>query len=163
MALPAVDFNRLRMDASSRFVQNRLIWAQSRAIQKNMQLVVEMYYDRSQFRIVEDADASGTYTNGETAHWTTLPESMKFATPPTTIDGSTAYYATGAGITKNGAEEYPALIFYANGSSSGDAVIYLGSPRCATEDNRAIKVTGSTSKMSFYRMGANGTWGLSEL
>ena len=163
LAVPAVDFNRFRMDANARLVQNQLLWAQSRAVQRNMQVLVELYYDRDQFRLVEDSTANGSHTAGEQVFWTTLSNAMKFVTPPTTIDAATPYYATGAGITLNGAQQYPTLIFYPNGSSSGDAVIYLGSPRGRPQDNRAIKVSGATSKMYFYRMGANGVWGLSEM
>lgn len=160
-ALPAVDFNRFRMDASARFVQNKLLWAQSRAVQRNMQMLVEIAYDRNQLRIVEDSTANGSYTAGEQYFYTTLPEGMKFVTPPSTVDGQTASYATGAGISLDGS--YPALIFYPNGSSSGDAVIYLGSPRGRTQDNRAIKISAATSKMYFYRMRPDGTWALSEM
>jgi len=163
LGLPSIDFNRYRMDANARLVQNKLLWAQSRAVQRNTQVLVELYYDRSQFRIVEDTSGDGSYTNGEQVFWTTLSNAMKFVTPPSTIDGATAYYATGAGVSLSGSENYPKLSFLPNGSSSGDAVIYLGSPRSRLTDYRAIKVSGATSKMYFYRMGADGAWHLSEM
>ena len=163
LGLPSIDFNRYRMDANARLVQNKLLWAQSRAVQRNTQVLVELYYDRSQFRIVEDTSADGSYTNGEQVFWTTLSNAMKFVTPPSTIDGATAYYATGAGVSLSGGENYPKMSFLPNGSSSGDAVIYLGSPRSRLTDYRAIKVSGATSKMYFYRMGADGAWHLSEM
>ncbi|MDA1082073.1 MAG: prepilin-type N-terminal cleavage/methylation domain-containing protein, partial [Gemmatimonadetes bacterium] len=75
-ALPAIDFNRYRMDANARLVQNKLLWAQSRAVQRNMQVLVELYYDRSQFRIVEDSTANGSYTSGEQVFWTTLRDAQ---------------------------------------------------------------------------------------
>ena len=162
-ALPAIDFNRYRMDANARLVQNQLLWAQSRAVQRNMQVLVQLYYDQNQFRIVEDSTGDGAYTNGEYALNRTLAEGMVFKVPPTTVDGASAYYATGTGVSLTGAQNYPQLIFYPNGSSSGDAVIYLGSPQGRPQDNRAIKVSGATSKMYFYRMGANGIWSLSEM
>lgn len=163
LALPAVDFNRFRMDANARVVQNQLLWAQSRAVQRNMQVIVELYYDRNQFRIVEDSTGDGQYTAGERVIFNTLAEGMKFATPPSTIDGQTPYYATGAGVSLHGAANYPAIIFYPSGSSSGDAVIYLGSPNARIQDYRAIKVAAATSKMYFYRMRPDGTWALSEM
>jgi prepilin-type N-terminal cleavage/methylation domain-containing protein len=163
LALPSIDFNRFRMDSNARLVQNKLLWAQSRAVQRNMQVLVEMYYARAQFRIVEDSTADGLYTNGERVSWTTLSEAMKFATPPTTIDAVTPFYATGAGISNPGDGTYRTMIFYPSGSSSGDAVIYLGSPRARLQDNRAIKISGATSKMYFYRMGPDGVWRLSDM
>lgn len=163
LALPAIDFNRLRMDGNARLVQNQLLWAQSQAVQRNMQVLVELYYDRKQFRIVEDSTADGSYTSGEREIYRSLSENMAFATPPSTIDGATPYYATGAGVSLVGGGNYPQITFYPNGSSSGDAVIYLGSPNGRVQDHRAIKVSGATSKMYFYRMGANGVWSLSEM
>jgi Tfp pilus assembly protein FimT len=160
LALPAVDFNRFRMDANARLVQNTLLWAQARAVQRNMNVLVQFDYDRSQFRIVDDSTGDGAYTTGEVQSYRRLAESMKFAVPPSTIDGTTPAYATGTGITTS---DYPTLTFYPNGSASGDAVIYLGSPRGRRQDYRAVKVTASTSKMYMFRMGANGVWSQSEL
>ena len=163
IALPAVDFNRFRMDANARLVQNQLLWAQSRAVQRNTQVLVQLYYDSNQFRFVDDTSADGAYTAGENTVNRSLAEGMVFKSPPTTIDGATAYYATGAGVSLVGAQNYPQVIFYPTGSSSGDCVIYLGSPKGRPQDNRAIKVSGATSKMYFYRMGSNGVWALSEM
>lgn len=163
MALPAVDFNRMRMDSNARLVQNWFLGAQSRAVQRNMQVLVEVYYEQNQVRIIDDSTADGAYTSGETQSAQTLSEGMKFVTPPSTIDGATAYYATGTGISLSGAQNHPLIKFYPNGSTSGDAVFYLGSPQGRLKDNRAIKVTGSTSKMFFYRMRPDGTWALSEM
>lgn len=161
LAVPAIDFNRMRMDANARLVQNQLLNSQQRAVQRNMQVLVIMDYDRSQFHIVEDSTGDGAYTTGERHYYNSLASGMKFVRPPSTIDGATAAYATGAGISLSGS--YPMLIFYPNGSSSGDAVIYLGSPKGRAQDNRAIKVSAATSKMYFYRMRADGTWALSEM
>jgi Tfp pilus assembly protein FimT len=163
MALPAVDFNRFRMDADARMVQNWLLNAQSRAVQRNMQVLLEIFYERNQIRIIDDSTGDGNWTSGETRRYFTLADGMKFVTPPSTIDGATAYYATGAGVSLNGAQSHPQIKFYPNGSLSGAAIIYLGSPKGRLQDNRAIKMTAATAKMSFYRMGANGVWSLSEL
>jgi len=162
MALPAIDFNRFRMDANARFVQNQLLGARSRAVQRNTQVLVELFFDRGQVRIVDDTSASGAWESPETEVYATLSNGMQFVVPPTTIDAATPYYATGAGVTI-GTGSRPVLIFYPNGSTSGDAVVYLGSPKARLEDNRAIKISGATSKMYFYRMTANGTWALSEM
>lgn len=163
LALPAVDFNRYRMDANARLVQNWLLSAQSRAVQRNVTVLVEVFYDRNQVRFVDDTSGNGQWSTGETRSYSTLLNGMKFVTPPSTVDGSTAYYATGAGITMSSSGNRPILTFYPNGSASGDAIFYIGSPNARLEDNRAIKVTAATAKMYFYRMGANGVWGLSEM
>ncbi|MCC7195190.1 MAG: GspH/FimT family protein [Gemmatimonadaceae bacterium] len=160
LALPAIDFNRYRMDANARLVQNTLLWAQTRAVQRNMDVLVQFDYDRSRFRIVDDSTGDGAFTSGEVESYRQLAEGMRFAIPPSTIDGQTRAYATGAGITVPG---YPTIVFHPNGSSSGDAVIYLGSPRGRTQDYRAVKVTASTAKMTTYRMRSDGAWSRSEL
>lgn len=161
LAMPAVDFNRYRMDANARLVQNQLMNSQQRAVQRNMPVLVIMDFNRSQFRIVEDSTGDGAYTAGERQYYNSLALGMRFARPPATIDGAAPAYATGAGISLTGS--YPTLTFFPNGSSSGDAVIYLGSPRGRRQDYRAIRVAAATSKMYFYRMRPDGTWALSEM
>jgi prepilin-type N-terminal cleavage/methylation domain-containing protein len=163
LALPAIDFNRFRMDANARVVQNWLLSAQSRAVQRNTQVLLEVFFDRNQVRFVDDTSGNGQWDNPETRVYATLSENMKFVTPPSTIDGATPYYATGAGITLSSPGSRPILTFYPNGSSSGDAVFYLGSPAGRNEDYRAIKVTAATARIYIYRMGATGVWSLSEL
>lgn len=162
MALPVIDFNRYRMDANARLVQNVLLGAQQRAVQRNVPVLVILDNWRAQFQLADDLNGDGVMSPTEIVTYISVAEGMNFETPPTTIDGqATATYGTGPGVTMF--VGYPMLTFFPNGTSSGDAVVYLGSRQGRLQDFRAIKMTAATARMYFYRMRADGTWALSEM
>jgi prepilin-type N-terminal cleavage/methylation domain-containing protein len=165
IALPNIDFARYRMDGNARDVQNQLIGAQARAVQRNMPILVTFFFTRKQFRRVDDANGDGLYNIGETINWFTLAEKANFVIPPSTIDGATPWYATGPGLRliTSGGTTFPTLTFLPNGSTGGDVVVYLGTQASRLSDFRAIEVTGATSKVHFWRMQADGTWKLSDM
>jgi len=164
IALPNIDFQRYRMDANTRTVQNQFISQQLNAIQKNMPMIVTIVYDQGHLTITEDANANGVADATEYTYNRALVEGAQFVTPPVTIDGSTPYYATGPGLTYlNQTYLYPTVTFYPNGSTSGDVVIYIGSTSGRLQDMRALQITGSTSKVKFYRMSTDGTWKLADM
>ncbi len=171
IALPNIDFNRMRMDANARNVQNQLIAAQYTAVQRNKPVIVTFMYNQNQFRQVVDLNSDGLWNGAEVRVWRTLSENARFVIPPSTIDAAGRYYATGPGLRYIGAagqtstcSNCPTMTFYPTGSTSGDVVVYLGSktsPR--PEDNRAIQIYGATSKVHVWRMQPNRTWRESNL
>jgi prepilin-type N-terminal cleavage/methylation domain-containing protein len=164
IALPNIDFQRYRMDANARTVQNQFISQQINAIQKNQPMIVTIVYDQGRLTITEDANANGIGDPTEYTYNRTLVEGAQFVTPPTTIDGATPYYATGPGLTYlNQTYLYPTVTFYPNGSTSGDVVIYIGSTSARLQDMRALQITGATSKVKFYRMSKDGTWQIADM
>jgi prepilin-type N-terminal cleavage/methylation domain-containing protein len=164
IALPNIDFQRYRMDANARTVQNQFIAQQLNAIQKNMPMIVTIVYDQGRLAITEDANSNGLADSTEYTYNRVLVEGAQFVMPPTTIDGATPYYATGPGLTYlNQTYLYPTVTFYPNGSTSGDVVIYIGSTSARLKDMRALQITGATSKVKFYRMMSDGTWQLADM
>ena len=166
IALPSIDFNRFMMDGACRAVQLRFIAAQSKSIEGQVNYLVTFFWSRDQFRVVNDINANGAWDGGkELRNWFTLPDHVHFLVPPTTIDGATPNYATGPGVStvSSSGVLYPSIIFYPNGSSSGDATVYLGTSATRLTDFRAIQVTGATSKMSYWRMQKDGTWTQSDM
>jgi Tfp pilus assembly protein FimT len=164
IALPNIDFKRYRMDANARTVQNQFIAQQLTAIQRNMPVIVTIVYDQGHLTITEDANSNGVADSTEYTYNRTLVEGAQFVTPPVTIDGATPYYATGPGLTYlNQTYLYPTVTFYPNGSTSGDVVVYIGSTAGRLTDMRALKITGATSKVVFYRMASDGTWRLADM
>jgi prepilin-type N-terminal cleavage/methylation domain-containing protein len=166
IAIPNIDFQRFRLDAGMRNIQNQLLGAQYTAVQKNVPVIVTFFYTQSQFRIVTDLNSSGTWNTNEPRNWRTLSEGTKFVIPPRTIDGASAYYATGPGIFYLNATGQastcatcPTMTFYPNGSTSGDVVVYLGSGQSTQQSAfRAIQIFGSTSKLYLWRMMSDGSW-----
>ena len=166
IALPSVYFSRFQMDGAARQVQLRFIAAQSKAVQRNQWYLITFFFNQDQFRVVNDSTGDGLWSGGnEVRNWFTLPEKIHFLVPPTTIDGATPAVATGPGLhlIGSGGTYYPTMNFYPNGSSSGDVVVYLGTKSTRYSDFRAIQVSGSTSKVKYWRMGKDGAWKLSNM
>jgi Tfp pilus assembly protein FimT len=166
VAIPNIDFQRYRMDAAMRNIQNQLIGAQYTAVQRNVPVILTFFYCQAQFRIVIDLNSSGGWNTNEPRNWRTLTDGSKFVVPPTTIDGAAPYYATGPGVGYFDATgqtstciHTPNLTFYPNGSTSGDVVVYIGSGKSDDKASfRAVQIFGSTSKLYLWRMTSDGTW-----
>jgi hypothetical protein len=166
IALPSINFARFRMDGAARQVQLRFIQAQSKSVSSNCNYMVTFFWTQDQFRVVNDINGNGLWDGGaEVRNWFTLPEKIHFMVPPSTIDGAAPDYATGPGlhVIHSGGTAYPTINFLPNGSSSGDVVIYMGTSVDRLSDFRAIEVTGSTSKVRYWRMMTDGTWKLSDM
>jgi hypothetical protein len=106
-------------------------------------------------RVVEDTNANGAVDAAE--HWVSwsLGDGAKFAIPTTTVDGATAFYATGPGITTTTAG--PTITFRPDGSASGDAMVYVGVANGNPEALRAIEMAGSTGRTRLWRY-LGGQW-----
>lgn len=166
IALPNIDFSRMKMDGACRLVQLRFIAAQSKSVEGQVNYIVTFFWSRDQFRVVNDNNGNGAWDGGkELRNWFTLPEGVHFLVPPRTIDGASPNYATGSGVsnTSSGGSVYPQVIFFPNGSSSGDVTVYIGTNATRLSDFRAIHVTGSTSKVAYWRMRTDGTWTQSDM
>jgi prepilin-type N-terminal cleavage/methylation domain-containing protein len=164
IALPNIDFAKYRMDGNARTIQNQFIVQQVNAIQRNIPIIVTLVYDHGIMTITEDANRNGVADNGEYTYNKTLVEGAQFVIPPVTVDSATPYYATGPGLTYlNQTYLYPTVTFYPNGSTSGNVVVYIGSTNGRLVDMRALSITGSTSKVKFYRMASDGTWRLADM
>ncbi len=155
MALPKLSFLRFRQDANGRLVQQKLLMAQQTALRKATNVLFVVDYAQSRMRIVQDTNANGAADSNEP--WTSwqLAEGAKFAIPTTTVDGATAFYATGPGVTTtaNG----PTITFYPSGSASGDAYLYVGVPTGRADALRAIQFEGSTGRSRMWRY-LSGAW-----
>jgi type II secretory pathway pseudopilin PulG len=166
IALPNIDFNKFKMDGACRGVQLRFIHAQSKAVEGQVNYILTFFWNQDQFRVVNDQNGNGLWDGGtELVSWFTLPEGVHFLVPPTTIDGATPNYATGPGATatSDAGPNYPTVTFFPNGSSSGDVTVYIGTSAAKLSDFRAIHVTGSTSKVAYWRMQKDGTWAHSDM
>jgi prepilin-type N-terminal cleavage/methylation domain-containing protein len=158
MALPKISFVRFRQDANGRLVQRTLISAQQTSMRApagptNVLFVID--YAASRMRIVEDTNSNGVADGAE--HWTSwgLDNGAVFAIPPVTVDGATAYYATGPGITTTAGG--PTITFYPNGSASGDAFLYVGLANGRSDALRAIEFAGATGRTRLWRY-LDGAW-----
>ena len=86
-----------------------------------------------------------------------LADGAQFQSPPNTIDGAAAAYMTGPGVVETGNPMQLAIRIGPNGALSGDAVVYIGSPRRLDEDFRALTILGATARTAFWSRGG-GAW-----
>jgi prepilin-type N-terminal cleavage/methylation domain-containing protein len=156
-AISRVSFWGYRMDANIRLLQNAIIGAQQTAITKNVAVQVMFDANEHRLRILQDYNNNGVMDATDTVRYRPLADRAMFLSPPTTIDGVGAAYMTGAGVVQTGNPQQLAIRIGPNGALSGDAVVYIGSPRRVAEDFRALTIVGATERTGFWSNGA-GTW-----
>jgi Tfp pilus assembly protein FimT len=161
-----VRFNywRYRMDGNVRLVQNAILAAQQTAVQRNVQVQVMIDADQHRVRILQDYNANGIMDAGDTAVYRPLVDGARFAAPGRTLDGAAASFVTGAGMRETGNALQRAFLITpggqvspSSGSGAGDVVVYLGSPRRVTTDERAVQVIGATTRSVFWSR-VSGQW-----
>lgn len=156
-AVTRVGFWGLRMDANVRLLQNVIIGAQQTAITKNVNVQVMFDANNHRARILQDYNNNGTMDASDTVRYRPLADGAEFQSPPETIDGVPAAYMTGAGVVETGNPLQRAIKIGPNGALSGDAVIYIGSPRRVPTDFRAMTIIGATARTGFWSRGG-GVW-----
>lgn len=152
-----MSFWGFRMDGNVRLIQNAMISAQQTAIQKNV--TVQVMFDASEHRvrILQDYNNNGEMDSSDSVRYRPLADGARFAVPPSTIDGAGAAYMTGVGVIATVNPLQRTLRISPNGSVSGDAVVYIGSPRERDEDFRAVSIIGATGRTGFWSRGG-GAW-----
>lgn len=155
MALPKISLLRYRQDANGRLVQRTLILAQHTALTKNTNVLFVVDYAASRMRIVQDTNANGAADAAEYWNSWRLGDGARFAVPTVTVDGATAFYATGPGVSTTTVG--PTITFYPSGSASGDAVLYVGVPTGRSDALRAIEFAGATGRTRLWRY-LQGSW-----
>lgn len=156
-AVTRVGFWGLRMDANVRLLQNVIIGAQQTAITKNVNVQVMFDANNHRARILQDYNNNGTMDASDTVRYRPLADGAEFQSPPETIDGVPAAYMTGTGVVETGNPLQRAITIGPNGALSGDAVIYVGSPRRLATDFRAMTIIGATARTGFWSRGG-GVW-----
>jgi prepilin-type N-terminal cleavage/methylation domain-containing protein len=156
-AVTRVGFWGLRMDANVRLLQNVIIGAQQTAITKNVNVQVMFDANNHRARILQDYNNNGTMDASDTVRYRPLADGAEFQSPPETIDGVPAAYMTGTGVVETGNPLQRAIKIGPNGALSGDAVIYIGSPRRIPTDFRAMTIIGATARTGFWSRGG-GVW-----
>jgi len=157
LAVTRVSFWGYRMDANIRLMQNAIIGAQQTAITKNVTVQVMFDANDSRLRILQDYNNNGVMDSSDSVRYRPLADGAQFQSPPNTIDGAAAAYMTGPGVVETGNPMQLAIRIGPNGALSGDAVVYIGSPRRLDEDFRALTILGATARTAFWSRGG-GAW-----
>jgi len=153
IAIPRLDFIRYRSDAAARGVIGQLQAAQRLAVTRQYDVLVSFDVANRRVRVLEDVNNNGRADAGERAQWRSLQEQTLFSAPTTPVSMSGGAVV---GRDLRTIDGMPTITFRRDGSASGDAEIYLTSPRLRPSDQRAVLVTESTGRAEWMRYNGSG-------
>lgn len=155
IAMPRVSFVDLRLDANVRIVRSVVQQAWRTSIQKQHDVLLSFNVAGHSMRIVEDENNDGQPSAGERVSWRPLEEGVRFGVPPAGVLGNVTAEVTGPGVRT--VTSYPTVTFRRNGSTSGDAEVYLTAARRGGSGWRALTLAQSTGRTEWFRQ-VSGTW-----
>jgi hypothetical protein len=155
-ALPRLNYGAMRLDANAQAIRATLQQAWRLSIQKQHDVIVSFDVGNQRLRTLEDENDSRTADPNERITWRPLEEGAAFSKPPVRI-GNAAPPAAIAGAGVVTVDQMPSLVFHRNGSTSGDAEVYLGIMSAGKTERRAVTVSQSTGRTDWYRY-FEGTW-----
>jgi len=155
LALPKLDLTRYRADATAQLVRTLLQQGQRAAIVQQHDVLVSFDTQGDRMRLVWDANDDGALSAGERATWRSLDAGSRFGLRSAGIDGVATSAVSGTGVRT--VDGLPTLVIHRDGSTSGDAAIYLET-LAHSHAFRAITVTQSTGRTDWYRQSPSGAW-----
>lgn len=156
-AITRVSVSGYRMEANARLLQNVILGAQQTAVTRAAPVVVTFDAASARVRTLIDTDGDGAASVGESVTWRAL-DGARFLSPTSTIDGATIVrYLTGAGVIETGNPQQLAIRIAPNGAMDGDVVLYFGSSAGRPQDQRALAITGATTRTALWSH-ATGAW-----
>ncbi|MDB4900527.1 MAG: hypothetical protein JWN53_2335 [Gemmatimonadetes bacterium] len=161
LLVPKLNLSGNRVDAIAQQVRSVFQTAQRTSLTRQFDVIIAFDTARSELRIGEDKDNSGTIDPGEIRIWrpTGQNEGNIFSLPPKGLNGNPATAAVmGSGIKMiNG---YPGIIFHRDGSASSDAEIYMSNSSRGVTQYRLVTLERSTGHTELYRYAGKGTTGM---
>jgi prepilin-type N-terminal cleavage/methylation domain-containing protein len=154
-AYPRVNFTQFQVDAAARQIRMVLQNAQRLAVTRQYDVVVSFDAVHSRVRTLEDNDNNNAYTAGERATWSTLEDSVHFATPPVGVNGGVGSGIVGATLAT--VDGMPSIIFRRDGAGNSDLEVYMTSKRASPNDWRGITVIQSTGRTDWFKY-VGATW-----
>ncbi len=147
IAMPKIHLSRARADGAALEVMSSIMAAQSKALLRQHNVMVQFDTAGSRIIIVEDEDNDGLIDGGELATVVTIPGGVRLtrSTAPAHPLGTAAVsFAIGPG-------NLPTLTFHRNGSASEAGVVYLtpAAPGGGSEPAmaRALTIERSTGQV----------------
>jgi prepilin-type N-terminal cleavage/methylation domain-containing protein len=166
-AMPHIDYQAFRQDASARAVRSAMQGAQAYAVSSQHNVFVAVDQPHSVLYVVYDYNDNLQWdqANGEHLIAVPLQDGAQIAQPPAALPG--------AGVPTSGiAMTTPAVVavagkttstlgytYRADGAVSTDVQIYINSKRGLTRDWRAVSIIPATGRVDWYKY-VNGTWTL---
>ena len=166
-AMPHIDYQAFRQDASARAVRSAMQGAQAYAVSSQHNVFVDIDQAHNVLYVVYDYNDNLQWdvANGEHLIAVPLQDGAVIAQPPLALPGAGAPTA-GIGMTTPAtvavAGKTTATLGYTyrgDGAVSTDVQIYINSKRGLTRDWRAISIIPATGRVDWYKY-VNSTWKL---
>ena len=148
LAIPRLDIQRYRTDAAVQGVRSVLMQAQRTALVRQYNVVISIDTVHNTLEWSEDANNDGTIQSNEHRRAYPLNDGVKFAVPPTGINGSVSASIVGAHLgTLNG---LPTVTFHRDGAATTDLQLYVAGPAQPDVTYRAVELTLGTGRTDWY-------------
>ena len=156
--LPRLDLGRYRADAAAQTARGAFQTAQRGALTRQYDVMVSVDAATNRVRIAYDANGDGAIASTERVTWQSLPDGSLFSAPSVGgLSGAVSAAFSGAGVRTVGG--MPTLTYHRDGSTSGDAELYVATRVGAKRAWRALQVTQATGRVDWFRFGASWTRG----
>ncbi|MDB4885543.1 MAG: hypothetical protein JWN79_981 [Gemmatimonadetes bacterium] len=159
LAVPKLKLSSNRVEAIAQQVRSVFQTSQRTSLTRQFDVIVAIDTARSELRIGEDKDNSGTIDPGEIRVWrpTGQNEGNIFAVPPKGLNGNVSVAIVGSALRM--IDGYPGIVFHRDGSTSSSAEVYMANSSRGVVQYRAITLTQSTGRTDMYRYAGTGTTG----
>jgi len=147
VAVPRMDFSRMRGDAALRQLTMLCIQAQRTALTKQHNVILSVDQVNSRVRMVEDRNNSGTFDTGDRMVWMALEPGVRFIAAPAPLDGISG---TVSFVKPKLLDSYQSVIFRRNGAASSDGLIVVSAKTTDVRASRAVFITQSTGRADGY-------------
>lgn len=166
-AMPHIDYQSFRQDASARAIRSAMQGAQAYAVSSQYNVFVDIDPTHNVLYVVYDYNDNLQWdqANGEHIIAVPLQDGAQIAQPPAVLPGAGAP-VSGIGMTTPATVQVPGkttftsgYVFRADGAVSTDVQIYINSKRGQVKDWRAVSIIPATGRVDWYKY-VNSTWKL---
>jgi prepilin-type N-terminal cleavage/methylation domain-containing protein len=157
LTVPKLTLSNYRVEAIAQQVRSVFQTAQRTSLTRQFDVIISFDTTRSELRIGEDKDNSGTIDATEIRIWrpTGQNEGNIFSIPPKRLDGTAATKSI-VGSTLKSVDNYPSITFHRDGSASSDAEVYMSNASRGVMQYRLVTLTRSTGRTEMYRYNTQG-------
>jgi prepilin-type N-terminal cleavage/methylation domain-containing protein len=148
MAVPRLDFSRMRSDAALRQLTSLFVQAQRTALSKQYNVIVSVDAANSRLRFIEDKNNSNTFDTGDRDYWMALEPGVVFVDAPVPLEGFSGRVSFARIRMLDG---FPSVIFRRNGAASSDASMFVTAKPSDAGAIRGLTITQSTGRAEPFK------------
>lgn len=154
IALPRIDFQRVRVDSAALQVASQLLLAQRIAVMNQYDVRVSFDSVKSTLIVHQDKNDNGTVDSGEIMRTEPLGEGAQYSHKGAVI------YGAGSALTfERDALGRPTVIFHRNGSASEEGAVHVSNlPLGGAQADRAVRITRATGLARCWNRRQGSTW-----